>query len=52
MLREDLSVEAVFKLRPDQRQSPSAWVWGRALQTRGAESHAPVEGGGLGTLKN
>ena len=36
MLREDLSAEVIFKLRPDQRQSQSALVWGRALQTRGA----------------
>ena len=36
ILREDLSAEVIFQLRPDQRQSQSALVWGRALQTRRA----------------
>lgn len=53
MLREDLSVEVMFKLRHHQRQSQSALVWGRALQIRGQQRHGPCGGGGgLSTFKN
>ena len=45
--------EVIFKLRPDQRQSPSALVWGRALQTRGAaKAWVLWRGGGLSIFKN